>query len=88
MRTRVKKQGGNSRAKTGETAYQIVERGRKRVGVFPNMDSLAYLNLELANQPPPAGEQNADSNKIGASWEAAGWDEIFNSLDAEEEEEE
>ena len=52
------------------------------------MESLVYLHLELANQEPPVGEQNADSNNIAASWDAAGWDEIFDSLDAEEEEEE
>jgi hypothetical protein len=51
------------------------------------MESLAYLHLELANQET-GGEQNADSNNIGASWDAAGWDEIFDSINASEEEEE
>ena len=52
------------------------------------MESLAYLYLELANQQPPVGEQNTDSNNIGASWDKSGWNEIFDSIDAEEEEEE
>ncbi|HEY9709743.1 MAG TPA: hypothetical protein V6D48_16170 [Oculatellaceae cyanobacterium] len=51
------------------------------------MESLAYLHLELANQQPEI-QQNTNSNNIGDSWNAAGWDEIFNSLDEEEEEEE
>ena len=51
------------------------------------MESLAYLHLELANQKPE-GEQNTDSNNIGASWDESGWNEIFDSIDAEEEEEE
>ncbi len=51
------------------------------------MESLAYLHLELANQQPE-GEQNTDSNNIGDSWNAAGWDEIFDTLDEEDEEEE
>ena len=51
------------------------------------MESLAYLHLELANQRPE-GEQNTDSNNIGDSWNEAGWDEIFDSLDEEETEEE
>lgn len=51
------------------------------------MESLAYLHLELANQQPE-GEQNTNSNNIGDSWNAAGWDEIFETLDEEEEEEE
>jgi hypothetical protein len=52
------------------------------------MESLAYLHLELANQEPPVGEQNTNSNNIGDSWNAAGWEEIFDSLDEEETEEE
>jgi hypothetical protein len=51
------------------------------------MESLAYLHLELANQESE-GEQNANSNNIGDSWNAAGWDEIFDTLDEEETEEE
>jgi hypothetical protein len=51
------------------------------------MESLAYLHLELANQQPE-GEQNTNSNNIGDSWNAAGWDEIFDTLDEEETEEE
>jgi hypothetical protein len=51
------------------------------------MESLSYLHLELANQRSK-GEQNTDSNNIGDSWNAAGWDEIFDSLDEEETEEE
>ncbi len=51
------------------------------------MESLAYLHLELANQQPE-GEQNTDSNNIGASWNKSGWKEIFDSIDVEEEEEE
>ena len=51
------------------------------------MESLAYLHLELANQQPEI-QQNTNSNNIDDSWNAAGWDEIFNSLDEEEEEEE
>ncbi len=51
------------------------------------MDSLAYLHLELANQQPE-DDRNADSSNIGDSWNAAGWHEIFNSLDEEETEEE
>lgn len=51
------------------------------------MESLAYLHLELANQQPE-GEQNADLNNIGASWDESGWNEIFDSIDAEEEEKE
>ncbi len=51
------------------------------------MESLAYLHLELANQQPES-EQNIDSNNIGASWNESGWNEIFDSIDAEEEEEE
>ncbi len=51
------------------------------------MESLAYLHLKLANQET-GGEQNADSNNIGASWDAAGWDKIFDSINASEEEEE
>lgn len=46
------------------------------------MESLAYLHLELANQQSE-GEQNTDSNKIGDSCNAAGWDEIFDTLDEE-----
>jgi hypothetical protein len=45
------------------------------------MESLAYLHLELANQET-GGEQHADSNNIGVSWDAAGWDEIFDSINA------
>ena len=52
------------------------------------MESLAYLHLELANQETPVGEQNTNSNNIGDSWNAAGWEEIFDSLDEEETEEE
>ncbi len=51
------------------------------------MDALAYLHLELASLDAE-GEQNADSNNIGASWDEAGWNEIFDSIDAFEEEEE
>jgi hypothetical protein len=51
------------------------------------MESLAYLHLELARQQPE-GEQNTDSNNIGNSWNAAGWDEIFDTLNEEEIEEE
>jgi hypothetical protein len=51
------------------------------------MESLAYLHLELANQQPE-GEQNTNSNNIGDSWNAAGWDAIFDTLDEEETEEE
>ncbi len=51
------------------------------------MDSLAYLHLELANQQPEV-QQHTDSNNICDSWNAAGWDEIFDSLDEEETEEE
>ena len=51
------------------------------------MESLAFLHLELANQQPEV-QQNTDSNSIGDSWNAAGWDEIFDSLDEEETEEE
>jgi hypothetical protein len=51
------------------------------------MESLAYLHLELAKQQPEV-QQNTDSNSIGDSWNAAGWDEIFETLDEEEEEEE
>jgi hypothetical protein len=51
------------------------------------MESLAYLHLELANQESE-GEQNANSNNIGDSWNAAGWDEIFDTLDEEETEDE
>lgn len=51
------------------------------------MESRAYLHLELANQQPE-GEQNADSNNTEASWNAAGWDEFFDSINASEEEEE
>ncbi len=51
------------------------------------MESLAYLHLELANQQPES-EQSIDSNNIGDSWNAAGWDAIFDTLDEEETEEE
>ena len=51
------------------------------------MESLVYLHLELANQQPE-GEQNTDSNNIGDSCNAAGWDEIFDTLNEEEIEEE
>ena len=51
------------------------------------MESLAYLHLELARQQPE-GEQNTDSNNSGNSWNAAGWDEIFDTLNEEEIEEE
>ncbi len=51
------------------------------------MESLAYLHLELANQEYE-GEQIANSNNIGDSWNAAGWDEIFDTLDEEETEDE
>lgn len=51
------------------------------------MESLAYLHLELSNQEN-GGEKSADLNNIGASWDAAGWDEIFDSINASEEEEE
>ncbi|HEY9795872.1 MAG TPA: hypothetical protein V6D30_09540 [Leptolyngbyaceae cyanobacterium] len=51
------------------------------------MESLAYLHLELANQQPE-GKRKTDSNNIGDSWNAAGWDEIFDTLDEEDEEEE
>jgi hypothetical protein len=50
------------------------------------MDALAYLHLELASLEPEC-EQNADSNNVGASWDEAGWNEIFDSIDEEEEEE-
>jgi hypothetical protein len=51
------------------------------------MESLAYLHLELA-RIEPLGEQNADSSHIGASWDKAGWNEIFDSIDEEDSEEE
>ena len=51
------------------------------------MESLAYLHLELANQQPEV-QQNIHLNSIGDSWNAAGWDEIFDTLDEEETEEE
>jgi hypothetical protein len=51
------------------------------------MESLAYLHLELANQQPPVSEHSTNSNNLGDSWNAAGWDEIFNTLDEEETEE-
>ncbi len=51
------------------------------------MESLVYLHLEIANLEP-LGKQNADSNNIGASWDSSGWDQIFDSIDTEEEEEE
>lgn len=47
----------------------------------------AYLHLELANQESE-GEQNADSSNIGASWDSEAWDEIFDSINASEEEQE
>jgi hypothetical protein len=50
------------------------------------MDSLAYLHLELA-RIEPLGEQNTDSNNVGASWDKAGWNEIFDSIDEEDKEE-
>jgi hypothetical protein len=51
------------------------------------MESLAYLHLELANQQPES-ELNIDSNNIGVRWDESGWNEIFDSIDAKEEEEE
>lgn len=51
------------------------------------MDALDYLQSELASIELE-GEQNADSNNVGASWDEAGWNEIFDSIDASEEEEE
>jgi hypothetical protein len=87
LAARGKKQGENSRVKASKATHQISKRRRKRVGDFSSMESLAYLHLELANQETE-GEQNADSNNIGASWDAAGWDEIFDSINASEEEEE
>ncbi|HEY9795851.1 MAG TPA: hypothetical protein V6D30_09435 [Leptolyngbyaceae cyanobacterium] len=50
------------------------------------MDSLAYLHLELANQQHEV-QPHTDSNNIGTSWDESGWNEIFDSIDAEEEEE-
>ncbi len=84
---RAKKPVRNPRAETSTATYQISQGRRERVGVFPSMESLAYLHLELACQQPE-GEQNANSNNIGDSWNAAGWDEIFDTLDEQEEEEE
>lgn len=50
------------------------------------MESLAYLHLELAKQQPEV--QPNDSNNIGASWDESAWNEIFDSIDANEQEEE
>ena len=53
------------------------------------MESLAYLHLVLAREQPEgeqqASEQASVGGNIGSSWDAAGWDEIFKTLDEEEE---
>ena len=51
------------------------------------METLAYLHLELARQESD-NNQDSNNNNIGASWDEAGWNEIFDSIDASEEEEE
>lgn len=53
------------------------------------MESLAYLHLVLAREQlegeQQASEQASVGGNIGSSWDAAGWDEIFKTLDEEEE---
>lgn len=53
------------------------------------MESLAYLHLVLARKQlegeQQASEQASVGGNIGSSWDAAGWDEIFRTLDEEEE---
>ena len=57
------------------------------------MESLANLHLELAHQQHPVGEHSRTSEQalvggdIGSSWDAAGWDEIFDTLNEEEDDE-
>lgn len=63
------------------------------------MESLAYLHLALAREQPEGEQQTSKQQaneqqtseqasvvgNIGSSWDAAGWDEIFKTLDEEEE---
>jgi hypothetical protein len=42
------------------------------------MDNLAQIHLELANQGvQEVSEVEIQTSNLGASWDAAGWDEIF-----------
>ena len=54
------------------------------------MENLAYLHLVLASEQPEGEQQTSEQasvgGNVGASWDAAGWDEIFDSLNQEEEE--
>lgn len=59
------------------------------------MENLAYLHLVLASEQPEGEQQTSEQQtseqasvggNVGASWDAAGWDEIFDSLNQEEEE--
>lgn len=47
------------------------------------MDNLAYIHLVLSSESP-----NPQTEAIGNSWNQEGWDEIFDTLDEEEEEQE
>jgi hypothetical protein len=47
------------------------------------MDNLAYIHLVLSSKFP-----NPQTKPIGNSWNKDGWDEIFDTLDEQKEEEE
>ncbi len=53
------------------------------------MESLAYFHLALAREQSEGEQQTSEQasvvGNIGSSWDAAGWDEIFKTLDEEEE---
>jgi hypothetical protein len=51
-----------------------------RYGAF-TMDALAYTHLALAAESP---QPTPPANPVGSSWDAAGWEEIFDSIDTPE----